>query len=52
MAISTPATLLGLDQKYGYLAAGMQADMVLLTDTLQLQQVWQQGQALYTEIKQ
>jgi len=52
MASTTPATLLGLDQQQGHLAAGLQADMVLLNDRLQLQQVWQRGRPLYTEIKQ
>ncbi|WP_240642661.1 N-acetylglucosamine-6-phosphate deacetylase [Pseudidiomarina mangrovi] len=52
MAATTPATLLGLDTHQGHLAAGLQADMVLLNDALQLQQVWQLGKPLYAEIKQ
>jgi N-acetylglucosamine-6-phosphate deacetylase len=52
MASTTPATLLGLDTHQGHLAAGLQADMVLLNDALQLQQVWQHGKPLYSEIKQ
>lgn len=52
MASTTPATLLGIEQRQGHLAAGMLADMVLLNDTLQVQQVWQHGEALHTEIKQ
>ncbi|MFC3748110.1 N-acetylglucosamine-6-phosphate deacetylase [Paenibacillus sp. GCM10012306] len=39
----TPAVSLGLEQKIGSLEAGKQADILLIDDKLQLQEVWIRG---------
>ena len=43
MATLTPAKILGLDQSLGSLEIGKQADLVMLTDRLEVAQVWQRG---------
>ena len=46
MATLTPARLLGLDDRIGRLAPGFAADLVHLTDTLDVAGVWMGGQGL------
>ncbi|MBN6151715.1 N-acetylglucosamine-6-phosphate deacetylase [Xanthomonas sp. AmX2] len=43
MASLYPAQCLGLDERYGRIAAGYQADLVLLDDALQVQRTWIAG---------
>lgn len=43
MATSEPARAVGIDNRFGALAAGRQADMILLDDNLTLQGIWQDG---------
>jgi len=40
MASTYPAQFLGLDQRYGRIAAGFQADLVLLDDALDVRSTW------------
>ncbi|PZU24060.1 MAG: N-acetylglucosamine-6-phosphate deacetylase [Stenotrophomonas sp.] len=44
MASTYPAQFLGLDDRYGHIAAGYQADFVLLDSDLQVQGTWIAGQ--------
>lgn len=44
MASTYPAQFLGLQDRYGHIAAGYQADFVLLDQTLQVQATWIAGQ--------
>ena len=44
MASTYPAQFLGLDDRYGHIAAGYQADFVLLDADLQVQATWIAGQ--------
>ena len=44
MASTYPAQFLRLDDRYGHIAAGYQADFVLLDDALQVQATWIAGQ--------
>lgn len=44
MASTYPAQFLGLDDRYGHIAAGYQADFVLLDADLQVQGTWIAGQ--------
>ncbi len=44
MASTYPAQFLGLDDRYGQIAAGYQADFVLLDTDLQVQATWIAGQ--------
>ncbi|ECG8515228.1 N-acetylglucosamine-6-phosphate deacetylase [Salmonella enterica subsp. salamae] len=46
MASLHPARLLGLDHQLGSLKVGKRANIIALSDGLQLQQIWIQGQAL------
>jgi len=46
MATLTPARLLGLDDRIGRLAPGFAADLVHLTDALDVAEVWMGGQGL------
>jgi N-acetylglucosamine-6-phosphate deacetylase len=46
MATLTPARLLGLDGRIGRLAPGFAADLVHLTDALDVAGVWIRGQGL------
>jgi N-acetylglucosamine-6-phosphate deacetylase len=43
MATLTPARLLGVDDRIGRIAAGHRADLVHLTDTLAVSEVWAGG---------
>ena len=43
MASETPAKFLGLDKKIGSIRAGLDADLVHLSDDLTVQTVWQKG---------
>ncbi|MFC6673231.1 amidohydrolase family protein [Marinobacterium aestuariivivens] len=45
MASRYPARFLRLDRRYGCIAPGFSADMVLLDDALQVHQTWIAGQA-------
>jgi len=44
MASTYPAQFLRVDDRYGHIAAGYQADFVLLDDALQVQATWIAGQ--------
>ena len=44
MASTYPAQFLGLQDRYGHISAGYQADFVLLDQTLQVQATWIAGQ--------
>lgn len=44
MASATPAAFLGLQTRYGRLAAGYAADLVLLDDALAVRETWVSGQ--------
>jgi N-acetylglucosamine-6-phosphate deacetylase len=46
MATLTPARLLGVDDRIGRLAPGYQADLVHLTDALDVAGVWAKGRPL------
>ena len=46
MASLHPARLLGIDDRLGSLRAGKYANVIALDDSLQLQKIWIQGQAL------
>jgi N-acetylglucosamine-6-phosphate deacetylase len=46
MATLTPARLLGLDDRIGRLGPGLRADLVHLTDDLQVAEVWTGGQRM------
>ncbi len=46
MATLTPARLLGLDDRVGRIAPGRRADLVHLTDALDVAEVWTGGRAL------
>ncbi|EKT1257997.1 N-acetylglucosamine-6-phosphate deacetylase [Salmonella enterica] len=46
MASLHPARLLGIDHQLGSLKVGKRANIIALNDTLQLQQIWIQGQTL------
>ena len=46
MATLTPARLLGLDDRIGRLAPGCDADLVHLTDALDVAEVWVRGSAM------
>jgi N-acetylglucosamine-6-phosphate deacetylase len=46
MATLTPARLLGLDDRIGQLAPGLGADLVHLTDALDVAEVWVRGRRL------
>ncbi len=46
MATLTPARLLGVDDRIGRLAPGCRADLVHLTDALEVCSVWAEGRAL------
>jgi N-acetylglucosamine-6-phosphate deacetylase len=46
MATLTPARLLGVDDRIGRLKPGLRADLVHLTDDLQVAEVWAGGQRL------
>jgi N-acetylglucosamine-6-phosphate deacetylase len=46
MATATPARLLGLDAQIGRLAPGCEANLVHLTDALEVVGVWMHGRAL------
>ena len=46
MATATPAKVAGIDDRKGYLKPGYDADIVLLDDALQVQQVFAMGHAL------
>ena len=46
MATLTPARLLGLDDRIGRLAPGLRADLVHLTDALDVRGVWTGGRGL------
>ncbi|MCL7715052.1 N-acetylglucosamine-6-phosphate deacetylase [Stenotrophomonas mori] len=44
MASTYPAQFLGMEDRYGHIAAGYQADFVLLDEALQVQATWIAGQ--------
>jgi N-acetylglucosamine-6-phosphate deacetylase len=46
MATLTPARLIGLNDEIGRLAPGRRADLVHLTDTLDVERVWMSGRAV------
>ena len=46
MATATPARLLGLDDRIGRLAPGFEANLVHLTDALDVAGVWINGRAV------
>jgi N-acetylglucosamine-6-phosphate deacetylase len=46
MASHTPAAFLGLGASYGQIAVGYRADMVHLSDTLQVQATWIAGEVI------
>ena len=46
MATLTPARLLGLDDRIGRIAPGHRADLVHLTDALEVAEVWVRGRRL------
>ena len=46
MATLTPARLLGLDDRIGRIAPGHRADLVHLTDDLEVAEVWVRGRRL------
>ncbi|MNR55753.1 N-acetylglucosamine-6-phosphate deacetylase [compost metagenome] len=45
-ASGNPARLLGLEATHGSLAAGKQADLLLISSELELEQVWVRGAAM------
>jgi N-acetylglucosamine-6-phosphate deacetylase len=44
MASTYPAQFLNLDDRYGHIAEGHHADLVLLDDALQVRSTWIAGQ--------
>ena len=47
MATANPARALGLEDQIGTLAAGLQADLVVLDDALEVEMTFVQGQRVF-----
>jgi N-acetylglucosamine-6-phosphate deacetylase len=52
MASLTPATILGIDDRYGSIRSGKTADLVLFDDRFAVRRVWIGGKLVFDQLDQ